>query len=143
MAVLRQHRTHKLVQPRENWRNSAGIPEEERPKPHNPARRRSPESWTGVRPATRIGKNRKTWIVVRGRERIFPDGASPGEHVFNAHRVTAGDIYLVRDSLDVLQAKEQGIENVVAFLTETISAQQLEQLAALMDEKKCDSVALY
>jgi hypothetical protein len=29
------------------------------------------------------------------------------------------------------------------FLTETISAQQLEQLASLMDEKKCESVELY
>jgi hypothetical protein len=31
----------------------------------------------------------------------------------------------------------------VAFLTESIGAQQLEQLAALMDEKKCESVELY
>lgn len=42
-----------------------------------------------------------------------------------------------------MQAKEQRIENVVVFLTEIISAQQFERLAAPMDEKKCDSVALY
>jgi hypothetical protein len=32
---------------------------------------------------------------------------------------------------------------VIAFLTSTISAQQLEQLASLMDEKCCDSVELF
>ena len=47
-----------------------------------------------------------------------------------------GELYLVRDPLDVLKAFENGIENVVSFLTEGITAQQLEQLASFMDEKK-------
>ena len=38
---------------------------------------------------------------------------------------------------------EPGVDNVIAFLTESISAQQLEMLAALMDEKKCESLELY
>jgi hypothetical protein len=45
--------------------------------------------------------------------------------------------------LQVLTAHESGIENVVAFLTETISAQQLEMLVGLRDEKNCESVELY
>lgn len=43
-----------------------------------------------------------------------------------------GDLNLVRDSFQALNAFEAGIENVVAFLTEAISPQQLEQLAALI-----------
>jgi hypothetical protein len=36
-----------------------------------------------------------------------------------------------------------GIENVVAFLTEGITARQLEMLASLMDKKKCGTVEIY
>ena len=67
---------------------------------------------------------------------IFPNGVNPVEHIFNAHNVREGALTIVRDPLGVLQAYEHGVENVVAFLTE-ISPQSLEQLAALMDEKKC------
>jgi DNA primase len=49
----------------------------------------------------------------------------------------------VRDPLDVLLAHQNGIENVVAFLTETMSAQQLEMLSGLMDEARCDTVELF
>jgi hypothetical protein len=73
---------------------------------------------------------------------IFPNGVNPHDYLFNSHRVRSGDLYLVRDPLQVLQAAENGVENVVAFLT-TITPQQLEQLAALMDERKCDSVELF
>src|SRR5581483_1673836 len=74
---------------------------------------------------------------------IFPNGFDPGAAIFNAHRVAAGELHLVRDPLQVLTAHEAGIDNVVAFLTETVSAQQLEMLAALMDEKHCESVLLF
>jgi hypothetical protein len=50
---------------------------------------------------------------------------------------------VVRDPLDVLKAFENGIENVVSFLAEGITAQQLEQLASLMDEKKIDTLSLF
>jgi hypothetical protein len=73
----------------------------------------------------------------------FPNGFDPHAVIFAAERVTSGPLYLVRDPLQVLTAFEAGVENVVAFLTDTISAQQLEQLAALMDERKCESVELY
>jgi len=43
----------------------------------------------------------------------------------------------------VLKAYESGIENVVAFMTESISAQQLEVLASLMDEKQVEDVELF
>jgi DNA primase len=72
----------------------------------------------------------------------FPNGVNPHEFIFNAHRISEGELYLVRDPLDVLKAYEAGVENVVAFLTD-ISAQQVEMLAALMDSKKCETVALF
>lgn len=81
---------------------------------------------------------------------IFPRGFDPTAYVFNAKRATEStdfadthQLCLVRDPLQVLTAAENGVENVVAFLTETISAQQLEQLAVLMDETKCESVEIY
>jgi len=74
---------------------------------------------------------------------IFPNGFDPHSVIFAAERVQEGPLCLVRDPLDVLTAYEQGVENVVAFLTDGISAQQLEMLAALMDETKCESVELY
>jgi hypothetical protein len=43
----------------------------------------------------------------------------------------------------IVPAYEAGETNVVAFLTEAITAQQLEQLASLMDERKVESVQLY
>ena len=73
----------------------------------------------------------------------FPTGYQPADVIFNAHRVVEGELYLVRDPLQVLTAHESGIENVVSFLTEAISAQQLEMLASLLDEKRCDSVVLF
>jgi DNA primase len=73
----------------------------------------------------------------------FPNGFDPASVIFNANRLNAGEIYLVRDPLQVLTAYESGIENIVAFLTEGIAAQQLEMLAALMDEKKCETVELF
>jgi hypothetical protein len=45
----------------------------------------------------------------------------------------------VRDPLEVLRVHESGVENVVAFLTEGICAQQLEELA---NSKYCDLVHL-
>ena len=73
----------------------------------------------------------------------FPNGFEPAGVIFNANRVTAGELYIVRDPLSVLTAFECGIENVVAFLTDGIAAEQLEMLAALMDEKKCETVELF
>ncbi len=76
------------------------------------------------------------------RELAFPTGFKPEEHIFNAHRVTEGDLYLTRDPLEVLLAYENGVENVVSFLTETIQPLQLEMLASLMDQRNCYSVEI-
>ena len=73
---------------------------------------------------------------------IFPNGVTPSEHIFGADRVKEGELVLVRDPLDVLKAYENGIENVVSFLTEVISSVQLQYLSALMDERRCETVSL-
>ena len=74
---------------------------------------------------------------------IFPNGFDPRGAIFNAHRIVEGDLFLVRDPLQVLTAHESGVENVVAYLTENVTAQQLEQLAALMDERKCEHLEMF
>ena len=73
----------------------------------------------------------------------FPDGFDPLSIIFGADRVTEGSLTLVRDPLQVIIAIQSGIENVIAFLTPTISPQQLEQLASLIDEKSCETVELF
>ena len=74
---------------------------------------------------------------------IFPNGVAPSAHIFGADRVKDGELILVRDPLDVLKAFESGIENVVSFLTEGISSEQLQYLSALMDERRIESLALF
>ena len=74
---------------------------------------------------------------------IFPNGFDPRAVIFNAHRIGEGDLFLVRDPVDVLAAFENGIENVVAFLTERIAVRQLEQLQAVIIERKCGELELF
>ena len=74
---------------------------------------------------------------------LFPKDFDPRSVIFNAHRVTEGDLFLVRDPVAALTAFQNGVENVVAFLSEGATARQLEQLAALMDERKCESVEVF
>lgn len=66
----------------------------------------------------------------------------PSGVIFGADRVQSGELYLVADPLQVLLAYQNGVENVVSFLG-PITAQNLEQLASLMDEKKCDTIELH
>jgi hypothetical protein len=73
----------------------------------------------------------------------FPNGLNPSEHIFGADRVTSDPLYLVRDPIDVLKAFEAGCGNAVCFLTEDIAAIQLEALAALMDDRKCESLSFF
>jgi hypothetical protein len=73
----------------------------------------------------------------------FPNGLVPHEHIFGGDRVAAGQLYLVRDPIAVLKAYEAGCENVVCFLTEDVASIQLECLAALMDERKCESLSFF
>jgi hypothetical protein len=73
----------------------------------------------------------------------FPNGLNPSEHIFGADRVTGDPLYLVRDPIDVLKAFEAGCGNAVCFLTEDVAAIQLEALAALMDDRKCESLSFF
>jgi hypothetical protein len=73
----------------------------------------------------------------------FRNGLSPAEYIFGVHRITEGELHLVRDPLDVMRAHENGVDNVVAFLTEAVTAQQLEMLSSLMDEKRCESLTIF
>ena len=70
------------------------------------------------------------------------NGFDPSGVIFGADRVRAGELYLVSDPLQVLLAYQNGVENVVSFLG-PITAQNLEQLSSLMDEKKCDTIELH
>lgn len=72
-----------------------------------------------------------------------PNGFDPESVIFNAHRIQAGELYVVQDPLKVLTALEAGQENVVAFLTDGISALQWQMLAALMDERRCEKSYLF
>ncbi|MDR3571041.1 MAG: CHC2 zinc finger domain-containing protein [Candidatus Pacebacteria bacterium] len=74
---------------------------------------------------------------------IFPNGVTPSEHIFGGNHVNDGELILVRDPIDVLKAYDNGIENVVSFLTEGISSAQLEYLSVLMDEKHIDTLMLF
>ncbi len=69
---------------------------------------------------------------------LFPNGFNAACAICNAHWVTKGELYLVRDPLQVLQAFESGVESVVAFLTDGICPQEFEELYSLVDERKCD-----
>ena len=77
-----------------------------------------------------------------GKELSFPAGLKSEEHIFNGHRAIEGDLYLTRDPLEVLLAYENGVENVVSFLTDTIQPPQLEMLASLMGQRGCTNVEL-
>jgi hypothetical protein len=73
----------------------------------------------------------------------FVNGQNPAEHIFGAHLVAEGELNLARDPLDVLVAYENGEHNVVAFLTDGITAQQWEMLASLMDQRKVERSFLF
>ena len=73
----------------------------------------------------------------------FPNGLDPQEYIFGVDKVTGGQLFLVRNPLDVLKAFEAGCGNVVSFLTEEIKSIQLECLAALMDERQCESLSFF
>ena len=81
------------------------------------------------------------------RERREPHLALPqrlrsAHAIFNENRIVESDLLLVSDPFQVLTARESGIENVVSFLTENITALH-EQLAALMDERKCEHLEMF
>ena len=46
----------------------------------------------------------------------FPKNLDPSAYIFNAHRVSLGEVFMVNDPLEVLLAYENGVENVISFL---------------------------
>ena len=73
----------------------------------------------------------------------FPNGFEPQAHIYGADKVEAGPVVLVRDPVDVLRAIESGCANVVCFLSQEITLQQLQNLSALMVERKCESLTFF
>ena len=73
----------------------------------------------------------------------FPNGLVPQDHIFGADRVTSAELTLVRDPIDVLKAHQSGCGNVVCFLTDEITAIQLESLAALMVWRECQRLSFF
>jgi hypothetical protein len=73
---------------------------------------------------------------------IFPNGFNP--RGATSMRIGSSRVICSLSAIrQVLTAHESGIENVVAFLTENVTALQLEQLVALMDERKCDNLEMF
>jgi len=73
----------------------------------------------------------------------FANGFDPRAYIFGVDRVTEGPVYLVREPVEVLRAFESGCSNVVCFLSDDIAPIQLEALAALMDERKCEALSFF
>jgi len=67
----------------------------------------------------------------------------PATAIFNGDRIQEGELNLLSNIVQVLEAFQNGVENTICVLTESITAQQLEQLASLMDQKKCESVQIF
>ncbi len=74
---------------------------------------------------------------------VAPNGFDLAGHLFNGQAAGEGELCVARDPLSVLSAYEAGIENCVAFLTETITAHQLEILASLMDERGVSAIEVF
>jgi hypothetical protein len=64
-------------------------------------------------------------VIREGPTLIFRNGPDPLGVIFDADRIQEGPLYLVRNPLQVPTAYENGVENVVALLTDGISAQHL------------------
>ncbi|MCP4183597.1 MAG: hypothetical protein GY761_09810 [Hyphomicrobiales bacterium] len=71
---------------------------------------------------------------------IFPRDFDPLLHVFNFHNIGEGELALLRDPLEVLQAAQNGIENTVSFLTQDVCPEQLQLLAKLMAKAGCENM---
>jgi hypothetical protein len=68
---------------------------------------------------------------------VIPNGVEVEGVIFGKIEQGIGELYLMRDVLDVLRAHEGGLQ-AVCVLTEGLSALQLQVLAALMDEMKIE-----
>ena len=78
-----------------------------------------------------------TLVAYVGLEEPYrlPTGFLRTQHIFNAHRITTGEVRLLSTVEDVLRAQDAGIDDAIAFLTTTIGAEQLKTLADLLETK--------
>ncbi len=74
-----------------------------------------------------------------GPQLLWHNGFDASAWVFGADRLE-GEFRIVRDPLDVILIDQATGEKAVCFLTETISGEQVERLAAIMDAKKAELV---
>ena len=70
---------------------------------------------------------------------LHPNGFEPQAHIFGAHKLEAGEVRILSEPLEVIQAFESGVQ-ALCFLTDTVSAEQVEMLASVLDQKKCELV---
>jgi hypothetical protein len=73
---------------------------------------------------------------------LYPSNFDPNSTIWNLHRIGEGDLFVCKDILQAILAYQSGLENVVAYLTESLKPVQLEQLAAAMDARHCESAEL-
>jgi hypothetical protein len=99
---------------------------------------RLPAPVTEIRHGTLLVCCRRT-VIREGPTLIFPNGFDPRGVIFGADRIQEGPLYLVRNPLQVLTADENGVDDVVAFLTDGISG---ASSSVRMDEEKRESVKL-
>lgn len=75
--------------------------------------------------------------------RLLFHNFDPTKYLFNLDRVSGEDgVYVARDPLDVLTAYENGIENVVSFLS-PITSDALQALSIFMDERGVEHVEIF
>lgn len=65
----------------------------------------------------------------------FPNGLEAKDIIFGQDRVPEGEVRLLREPIEVLQAYEVG-EAAVCFMSTEIEPQQFEMLASLLDARK-------
>jgi CHC2 zinc finger len=70
---------------------------------------------------------------------LMPQTFDPATVIFASDLVTDVELRIVSDPLEVLTARQNGLQTV-CFLTETVNSLQVEMLASLLDEKNCELV---
>lgn len=74
--------------------------------------------------------------------RLLFNNFEPDRYMFNLERVTGEDgVYVARDPLEVLKAFENGVENVISFLS-PITAAALDVLSVWMHERQVENVEI-
>jgi hypothetical protein len=89
-----------------------------------------------------IGSGDKSPLLLQMMLEDFATGFTLVDPTGELAEAIADRVPVVRDPLQVLQAAENGVSNVVSFVT-PITAQSLEMLASLMDERKVEAVDLF